>query len=362
MARFLRTLSTRRLLAGVTGIIVFGATCAAVAVAAVGSGPIAPVAPLANALHTALSGKPVTAMSADVTFTNNLFTGSSLGVSDPLINGATGRMWATAGQLRIELQSSNGDSQIVVHGTRFWVYDPSSNTVYEGTLPQSQTSDGANGSSAIGGSSGAAVPTVAQIQAGLKRMSKQVTVSTPTPTDIGGQPAYSLTLTPRSKTGLLDAVRLGFDANHAVPLDFALLARGASTPALELRASNVSYGAVSPAVFAISPPAGAHVVTLSFTSAKSSSTGPLASGTGKPELVGKGLGSIVVVKHAASAAHSGSGLAGGLPLQSVKINGVTGRQIPTSLGTILTFTRNGTSYLLAGSVTAARIDAVARGL
>ena len=49
-------------------------------------------------------------------------------------------------------------------------------------------------------------------------------------------------------------------------------------------------------------------------------------------------------------------------LQKVKINGVSATELPTALGTLLSFERSGVRYLLAGSVTPAAIEAVARGL
>jgi hypothetical protein len=46
----------------------------------------------------------------------------------------------------------------------------------------------------------------------------------------------------------------------------------------------------------------------------------------------------------------------------VDINGVSARELATPLGTLLTFERSGTRYLLAGSVTPASIETFARGL
>src|SRR5436190_2113065 len=48
---------------------------------------------------------------------------------------ATGRLWAARdGRVRLELQSSGGDAQIVSDGTSFWVSDAKSRTVYRGRL------------------------------------------------------------------------------------------------------------------------------------------------------------------------------------------------------------------------------------
>ena len=49
----------------------------------------------------------------------------------------------------------------------------------------------------------------------------------------------------------------------------------------------------------------------------------------------------------------------GLP--KVKIDGVEAAELPTELGTLLSFERSGVRYLLAGSVSPAAVEAVARG-
>jgi outer membrane lipoprotein-sorting protein len=352
---FLRTVSGRRLLAVILGVVGACVLGTAIAIAATGNGPVPAPASLADALHGALDGKAIAGVSANISFTDNLFTGSSIGTSDPLITGATGRLWASDGHLRIELQSDNGDSEIVLNGRSFWAYDPTSNTVYEGVLPPQSHTDTADKSAEV-------LPTVAKIQNQLDRLRRHVDVSGATPTDVGGQPAYTVSLTPKTSAGLIGSAELSFDANNAVPLDFAVFSRGDSTPALELQATSVSYGAVPLSDFQISPPAGAQVVHLSLPQ-HHAENGSSSRHRQDVQVVGKGLGSVVVIKHAAGAsAQTGSGPAGSLPLQTVKIDGASGQQLSTSLGTVLEFTRDGVSYLLAGSVSSATLDLVAQGL
>src|ERR1700727_2254072 len=138
MLRFLRTASTRRRLATIAGTLSVIAGGAATAAAATSSGPVPKPQPLAGAVHQALSAPKITGISANISFTNNLidssdFTGQS---ADPILQGASGRLWLSDdGRLRIELQSDNGDAQVVVDHRSFWISDPTQNTVYEGTLP-----------------------------------------------------------------------------------------------------------------------------------------------------------------------------------------------------------------------------------
>ncbi len=353
---FLRSTSTRRLLAMISGVFFSCVLGTAIAVAAIGNGPVPPHVSLADAIHGALEGKPVTGVSANIRFTNNLFSASSVGTSDPLITGATGRLWASDGHLRIELQTNNGDGQIVVDGRSFWAYDPTSNTVYEAVLPPRSSRSG----KADNGAGAAA--TVAEVQSHLTALSRQVDISGATPTDVGGQPAYSLSLSPKTGAGLIGSAQLSFDANHAVPLDLRVFPRGDTTPALELQATSVSYGAVPLSDFQISPPAGAEVVHVSLPRHRAAGGSSVRHGR-FVQVIGKGLGSVVVLRHAADPnARTGTGFAGPLPLQTVVIDGASGKELSTSLGTVLEFARDGASYLLAGSVTPATLSSVAHGL
>ncbi len=139
--RFLRTASTRRLLAALAGLVVAIAAGTAIAVAASSGGPVPPKKPLADAVHQALSAPAVQGITARIKFTNGLISSSNVQGSDPILTGATGRLWLTSDhQLRLELQStgdgnSGQDAQVVVNKTSWWVFDPMANTVYRGTIP-----------------------------------------------------------------------------------------------------------------------------------------------------------------------------------------------------------------------------------
>ena len=52
----------------------------------------------------------------------------------------------------------------------------------------------------------------------------------------------------------------------------------------------------------------------------------------------------------------------GLSLPTVSINGATGQELDTALGTMVRFTRDGVAYTVIGSVPSAAADAAARGL
>ena len=387
---FLRTLSTRRLVVVIVALVALAGGAAAIAVAAGGGGPTPPSKPLDQAIHDALGAPAPDGITARVTFTNKLFpSGALLGnAGSALMSGASGRLWATNdGRGRIELQSDAGDVEIVWNTSAVSVYDASSNTVYRAALP-------AAAGGAPGGDNGAA-PALSEIDSLLSKLGAHATISAAQPTDIAGRPAYSVTLSPKHDGGLLASAELAWDADHGVPLRLAIFAQGASSPVLELAVTQISYGSVSAGDVDIQPPTGANVVDLTAPTHDSSGsetspvtglaavqaaagfpvTAPdtlvglprqdvrLVGGTdSKAALVvyGQGLGAIVVVERKADASQGKNEALSSLP--TISLDGITAHELATQLGTVLEWQRDGTSYVLAGSLPAAAGEAAARQL
>ena len=179
------------------------------------------------------------------------------------MTGASGRLWLTNdGRGRIELQSDAGDVQIVWNDDDDLGLRRSSNTVYRADLPAQR----------------AATARPARTR---RRRSRRSTRSWPSsactgrsparsPTDVGGQPAYSVSVSPKHDGGLLGSrrARLGRRA-AACRSELGVYAQGSVTPVLELdrrptsRTAPVADGDVD-----VAPPAGAKVVDLGTGSAK----------------------------------------------------------------------------------------------
>jgi outer membrane lipoprotein-sorting protein len=384
-------MSTRRLLAvlaAVAGAIAGGAAIAT----AGGDGPIPPPKPLAVAIHDAATAPAVDGITAKIRFTNHLIDSSSLQGSDPILSGATGRLWLSADHhLRLELQSDSGDAQVLSDGRTVTIYDATMNTVYRADVPQDKTDTHRD-----------TPPTLASIQDDLAKLAEHWNLSGAQPDAIAGRPAYTVRISPKHDGGLLGAAELAADANTGVPLRAAVYAAGDSSPVLELEVTDISYGKVDSSVFDVAPPADAKVTD--FTPKRPSGPGgaepkPVTgvdavakavpfSLTAPDALVGlprhevrlihagdhpaalvtygAGLGGIAVVEQAADAgaapvAKPKEGDAG-LSLPTVSINGATGQELDTALGTMVRFTRAGVAYTVIGSVPAAAAEAAARGL
>src|SRR2546423_14827052 len=101
-----RRISTRQLVALCASVAILVVGVTVISIAATGGGPKPAPKRLPVAVHDALTASPVQGVSARIQFTNNLIDGASIQGSDPILTGASGRLWASAsGRLRLELQS-----------------------------------------------------------------------------------------------------------------------------------------------------------------------------------------------------------------------------------------------------------------
>jgi hypothetical protein len=386
---FLRTASTRRLLAGSALSVVLVVGGVAVAMASGGGGTPPPAKPLDVAIHDSLTAPKPTGITARVHFTNNLISSGALPLGSPLLTGADGRLWIGDGRMRLELQSDAGDAQITVGDGNLSVYDASTNTVYKaqiGTHSDTTGADTAHG-----------VPSVAKISSALADLAQQATLSGADPTTQAGQPAYKVSVTPKHDAGLLGEAQIAWDAASGVPLHVSIAAAGNSSPVLALDVTDISYGSVDASALAVTPPAGAKVVDLGSLAHTASGDSPGASETqglsavqaavpftlaapdtlvGLPRTdvrlisdgkqpaalvtYGKSLGAIAVIERSAKAAGQSDSPLGSLP--AVSIGGATGHELPTALGTLITVERGGVSYTLLGSLPPNAAEAALRAV
>ena len=382
--RRLRTTSTQRLVAIVAALVALALTGALAQAAISGSDPKPDPKPLDRAVHDAITAPPVDGVSARVTFSNSLLPAGSLpqGAVSPLAAGAKGRLWlAGDGRARLELQSEAGDAQIVADGERLTVYDSSAKTAYTMAMPTEEDEPTHED------------PTLADVRRGLDRLAEAWTLSEAQPTSTGGRPTYTVRIAPKDDGGLLGAAELAWDALNGVPLRAAVYAHGQDEPVLELEADDVSYGEIDGSTFDTEPPEGTHVVEVDPVTVDGRGHATRVRGVeavqrrlpfelsapaelaglprtevrlvnvgGSPGAVsvyGERMGAIVVLQHEASPQDAGGD---GRELPEINIDGATGTEIATPLGTIVRFQRDGVAYTVLGSVPPVAAENAARGL
>ena len=369
----------------VAALVAIALTGAVAQAALDGSDPRPDPKPLDRAVLDAVNAQPAEGVSARIEFTNGLLPSGSLpqGAASPLAAGAEGRLWlAGDGRARLELQSEAGDAQITVGRDRITVYDSASETAYTMPAPRDAEAPAEHEPATLAG-----------VRRGLDRLATAWTVSGAQPTSTGGRPTYTVRIAPKDDGGLLGAAELAWDAVHGVPLRAAVYAQGQDEPVLELEAQDVSYGEIPASTLNAEPPAGTDVVEidpattdehgkptrvrgvdavqrrLGFQlSAPDELAGlprtdvRLVQAGGSPGAVsvyGEGMGAIVVIQREAGAEEKPRD---GLQLPEVNIDGATGTEIATPLGTVVSFRRGDVAFTVLGSVPPVAAENAARGL
>jgi outer membrane lipoprotein-sorting protein len=382
--RSLRTTPTRRLYAVVAVVAALAVTGGIAQAALSGADTPAPKA-LDRAVHDALRAPDAAGVTARIEFTNALLPAGSLpdGAGSPLAGGADGRLWMTAdGRFRLELQSAAGDAQITSDGERVNVYDSGSDTVY--TLPAPADEQEPEHDQPM---------TLDAVRRGLDRLAQAWTLSGAQPTTTADRPSYTVRISPRDDGSLLGAAELAWDAANGTPLRAAVYAQGDSEPVLELKATEISFGRVADSDVSTEPPAGTEVVEidpatghhgepldvrgveqvqrrLDFPLAAPAELAglprrevrlvKLGDAYGAVATYGEGLGAIVAFQRKAGGDEAAD--LGNLELPRVNIDGATGAELATALGTIVTFDRGGVAYTVAGSVPPVAAENAARDL
>jgi hypothetical protein len=118
-------------------------------------------------------------------------------------------------------------------------------------------------------------------------------------------------------------------------------------------------------VFAFTPPSGAKIEEIKPPEGAAKSTDPSPAQSGDHPLLnahGQGIATVAVIesKTKESTAKSPSAMTEGL--QKIKINGIEAAELPTALGTLLSFERSGVRYVLGGFVAPSAVETVAKGL
>ncbi len=262
----------------------------------------------------------------------------------------------------MELQSEQGDTQILYDGHNVSMYDASTNTLYlyapqqenasgtashpaPGSACPPTCSSGASGEVSSNNSSGdgprsstgtspRGTPTVGEIEEGLTNAGKHANISTATPTDVAGQAAYTVRVSPRENGGLIGGAELSWDATTGIPLRAAIYSINSSAPVIELAATEISYGPVESSTLDFTPPANAKVEEVTLPRKHDSGVSGSSTTGEKPHVStsGKGLGAIVLLESPVKAGTKESTSSELEDLPKVSINGTSASELPTQLG------------------------------
>jgi outer membrane lipoprotein-sorting protein len=186
---------------------------------------------------------------------------------------------------RVALLGDLSETDVVRNGSDLWTYDSSGNAATHRTLGSSQNSNEPSAAPTTEPSPAADLTPTGEAQQLLDSMDPTTGVAVDGTTRVAGRSAYVLTLTPKTTDTLVGVVRIAVDAANHVPLQVEIVPAGATSAALTVGFTHVSFGTPSAATFQFSPPAGASVSEVPASSAQAGSgtsadTSPTTSGTG----------------------------------------------------------------------------------
>ncbi len=132
-------------------------------------------------------------------------------------------------------------------------------------------------------------------------------------------------VTPKESGSLIGGAELSWDAVHGVPLRAAIYSSTSSSPAIELAATEISYGPVEASVFEFTPPANAKIEEIVLPDKHTAKLPDPSTQDGEhPQVTthGHGLSTIAVIESQDEDERrkQSSSLPEGL--QKVKINGI----------------------------------------
>ena len=164
-------------------------------------------------------------------------------------------MWLDGNKVRLESQSSQGDTALVSDGTGLWVYSSQAATATEYTMPVkpgTETADRRRSGPAAG------VDLPAKIQDFMTELAPDATLSVDQ-VKVAGRAAYLLTMTPTATNTVVGSAQVAIDGVTFVPLQVQVFAKADTKPVLSAGFTRVSYDPIAASVFEFTPPEGAKV-------------------------------------------------------------------------------------------------------
>jgi outer membrane lipoprotein-sorting protein len=181
---------------------------------------------------------------------------SSLTVESLVTGSHTMNVWyAGSEHQRFALLGQLSESDVIHNGTDLWTYSSTTRTVTHKMLSAKEST---NAKPSISSAAPALDPQTAAEQA-LAAIDPTTTVQVDRTARVAGRAAYQLLLSPKDTRSLIGSVRIALDAATFVPLRVQIYATGATSPAIQVGFTDVSFNVPDTSVFEFVPPAGATV-------------------------------------------------------------------------------------------------------
>ena len=164
-------------------------------------------------------------------------------------------------KVRLQIEGSLAERNLVSNGTDAWSYDSQTNTVIHAAIPSSVEPALKSKIAAIDTALGADLSNPSDLAKKLlDRIGSSTKVTVGSDNTVAGRSAYELLLTPKSAGTLVASVAVDVDSQTGLPLKVTVLAKGQKAPALQVGFSAIEFSTPNADVFNFTPPAGAAVV------------------------------------------------------------------------------------------------------
>jgi outer membrane lipoprotein-sorting protein len=237
----------------------------------------------------------------------------------------TMRVWfAGPDKARMALLGTLGESDVISNGKNVWVWDSQAKTAKHYVLPAQDASGKGKATPALPGPNDMPTSPQAAADKALAAISPSTEVTTSGTATVAGRSAYELVLRPKEATSLVAQVRVAIDGVRHVPLRVQVFAKSVPEPVFEVGFSAVDFARPDAAQFAFNPPPGTTVTEGKAASDKKTAidrpaagsiapqgSSPQSAPADMPKVVGKGWGSVMVVKMPVPNAKAGQGPSGG---------------------------------------------------
>ena len=159
--------------------------------------------------------------------------------------------------VRVALPATGAENDWIRNGTDIWAWNSRDQSVTHVTLPADVAAKADTAATTV-------PPTPDQLaQQLLADIDPSTVVTVDTPDYIANRPVYELVLTPRSANSTVQNASIAVDAATGMALDAKITAKGAASPAVEVKFSDISFDKPAASTFQFTPPPGATVTQSS---------------------------------------------------------------------------------------------------
>nr|WP_221381329.1 sigma-E factor regulatory protein RseB domain-containing protein [Actinoplanes polyasparticus] len=278
---------------------------------------------LQNAKVDGLSGTIVQSADLGLPKIQGITDGASAdaGLVSLIAGSNTARVWyAGEDRARLALVGTGGETDVIRNGSDVWLWQSEGNKATHLKVP----AEAGKKPQALP----TGVPTTPQdaADAALAAIDDSTKVTTTGAAKVADRDAYELVLSPKATESLVGQVRLAIDAEKHIPLRVDVYAKNATSPAIRVAFTQISFETPDAQQFAFNPPPGAKVTESNVGQLEKDAEKAAkehdkalppagASSSDGPKVIGEGWASILTAKlpaESSSASSSSSSEAQGL--------------------------------------------------